>query len=101
MLYWPGVRLRWLNICAFIDPVFLLQGCALRKIEGSPTLWTCEIQCAQQMISVKSKDFLVAREQKLQMQAPWATEHSLVLVNKNAKPNEANIQPSWTNNLGQ
>ena len=95
MLYWPGVRLRWLDICVFIDPAFLLQGCALRKIEGSPALWTCEIQCAQQ------NDFLVAREQKLQMQAPRATEHSLVLVNKNAKLNEANIQPSWTNKLGQ
>ena len=42
-----------------------------------------------------------AREQKLQMQAPRATEHGLVLVNKNAKLNEANIQPSWTNKLGQ
>ena len=57
MLYWPDVRLRWLNICAFIDPAFLLQGCALRKIEGSPALWTCEIQCAQQMISVKKQRF--------------------------------------------
>ena len=31
-----------------------LQGCALKKIEGSPVLWTCEIQCAQHMISMKS-----------------------------------------------
>ena len=57
MLYWLGVRLRRMNICAFIDPAFLLQGCALRKIEGSPALWTCEIQCAQQMISVKKQRF--------------------------------------------
>ena len=57
MLYWPGVRLRWLDICIFIDPAFLSQGCALRKIEGSPALWTCEIQCAQQMISVKKQRF--------------------------------------------
>ena len=48
MLYWPGVRLRWLD------------GCALRKIDGSPVPWTCQIHCAQKM-----KDFLVAREQKL------------------------------------
>ena len=57
ILYWPGVRLRWLDICIFIDPAFLLQGCALRKIEGSPALWTCEIQCAQQMISMKKQRF--------------------------------------------
>ena len=57
IIYWPGVSLRWLDICVFIDPAFLLQGCALRKIEGSPALWTCEIQCAQQMISVKKRRF--------------------------------------------
>ena len=57
ILYWPGVRLRWLDICIFIDPAFLSQGCALRKIEGSPALWTCEIQCAQQMISMKKQRF--------------------------------------------
>ena len=34
-----------------------LQGCALRKIEGSPVLWTCEIQCAQHMISMKKQRF--------------------------------------------
>ena len=58
-IYWPGVSLRWLIIGVFIDPdpAFLLQGCALRKIEGSPALWTCEIQCAQQMISVKKQRF--------------------------------------------
>ena len=30
-----------------------IQGCTLRKIEGSPVLWTCKIQCAQHMISMK------------------------------------------------
>ena len=34
-----------------------IQGCALRKIEGSPVLWTCEIQCAQHMISVEKQRF--------------------------------------------
>ena len=43
------LRLYW--------PCLPLQGCALRKIEGSPALWTCEIQCAQQMISMKKQRF--------------------------------------------
>ena len=43
------LRLYW--------PFLPLQGCALRKIEGSPALWTCEIQCAQQMISMKKQRF--------------------------------------------
>ena len=43
------LRLYW--------PCLPLQGCALRKIEGSPALWTCEIQCAQQMISVNKQRF--------------------------------------------
>ena len=29
----------------------------LKKIEGSPVLWTCEIQCAQHMISMKKLRF--------------------------------------------
>ena len=29
------------------------QGCALRKIEGSPVLWTCEIPGAQHMTCMK------------------------------------------------
>ena len=33
------------------------QGCTLKKIEGSPVLWTCEIQCAQHMISMKKLRF--------------------------------------------
>ena len=51
------MSLRWLDICVFFNPAFLLQGFALRRIEGSPALWTCEIQCAQQMISVKKQRF--------------------------------------------
>ena len=33
------------------------QGRALRKTEGSPLLWTCEIQCAQHMIFLKKLSF--------------------------------------------
>ena len=33
------------------------QGCALRKIEESPVLWTCGIQGAQHMISIKKVSF--------------------------------------------
>ena len=39
---------RWIKI---------IHGCALRKIVGSPMLSTCEIQGAQQMISVKNLKF--------------------------------------------
>ena len=37
--------------------IYLLQNCALRKIEGSPVFLTCEIQGAQYMISMKSLRF--------------------------------------------
>ena len=40
------------------------QGCALTKIEESPVLWTCEIQCAQHMICIKKLKFSSRREQK-------------------------------------
>ena len=33
------------------------QGYALRKIEGSPVLWSCEIQYAQHVISMKKQRF--------------------------------------------
>ena len=39
---------RWIKI---------IHSCALRKIVGSPMLSTCEIQGAQQMISVKNLKF--------------------------------------------
>ena len=70
MLYWLGVRLRWLDICIFIDPAFLLQGCALRKIEGSPVFWTCEIQCAQEMISMKKQRFSSRPRTKVRRHGP-------------------------------
>ena len=35
----------------------IYKGCALRKIEGSPVLWTCEIHCAQHIISKKKQRF--------------------------------------------
>ena len=31
----------------------LRQGCALRKIDGNPVLWNCEIQGTQRMICMK------------------------------------------------
>ena len=32
-----------------------LQGCALRKIEGSPVLWTCEIQGTQHLVAARAQ----------------------------------------------
>ena len=37
-----------------LDGKICTQGCALRKLEGSPRLWTCEIQGDQYMINVKT-----------------------------------------------
>ena len=54
-----------------------MQDFSERKIEGSPVLWTCEIQGAQHMICMKKTYFLVNREQKLGTTGHWALlEHS-------------------------
>ena len=46
------------------------QGCALRKIEGSPVLWSCEIQGAQHRICMKKLRF---------SSCPWAkVRHQVV-----------------------
>ena len=44
----------WENFGGWIK---IIHGCALRKIVGSPMLSACEIQGAQQMISVKNLKF--------------------------------------------
>ena len=56
--------------------------CALRKIEGSPVLRTCEIQGAQHYyFSKKNYDFLVTQGQKLGARGQWAPlEHGLVKI---------------------
>ena len=41
----------------------MTEACALGKIEGSPVLWTHEIQGVQHKTSIKNKGFLVAQEQ--------------------------------------
>ena len=71
----PGNRPRIAQL--IIDS---LQGCAQRKIEGSPVLWTCKIQCAQHMISMKKLRFSSRREQKLGAEGHRTLlEHSLGL----------------------
>ena len=59
-----------------------IQGSALRKIEGSPVLWTCEIQCAQHMISMEKQRFSSCPRTKLRCHTGhWALlEHSLDIV---------------------
>ena len=50
-----------------------MQGCALRKIEGSVVLWTCEIQGTQhEEFSWKCKIFLVTWELKWGARGHWA-----------------------------
>ena len=42
-------------IYTHVNAAIPMQGCSLRKIEGSPVLWTCKIQGAQHMICVKKR----------------------------------------------
>ena len=49
---------------------YLVQGCALRKIEGSPVLWTCKIQGAQHMICMKNLRFSSRPRAKVRCQGP-------------------------------
>ena len=46
-------------------PPSTLQGCALRKIEGSPVRWNCKSRVPGMWFVWKIWDFLVAQEQKL------------------------------------
>ena len=46
------------------------QGCALRKIEGSPVLWNCKIQGAQHMICMKNLRFPSRPRAKVRRQGP-------------------------------
>ena len=46
------------------------QGCALRKIEGSPVVWNCKIYGTQHMISMKNLRFSSRRRVKVRRQGP-------------------------------
>ena len=48
----------------------LYQGCALRKIEGCPVLWTCKIYGAQHMICMKNLRFSIHPRAKVGRQGP-------------------------------
>ena len=47
-----------------------VQGCALRKIEGSPVLWNCKIKGAQHMICMKKLRFPSRPGGKVRRQGP-------------------------------
>ena len=63
-----------------------IQGCALRKIEGSPVLWTCEIQCAQHMISMEKQRLSSCPRTKVSCHRP--------LGSARAQPWHCNLQNS-------
>ena len=66
---------------SFSDPQgCLTQGCALRKIEGRPVLWTCKIQGAQHMICMKNLRFSSRPGTKVGCQRP---------------PGSARARPCW------
>ena len=46
----------WVRHCPITNK-YWCQGCALRKIVGSPVLWTCEILGAQHIISIEKVTF--------------------------------------------
>ena len=47
-----------------------IEGCALRKIEGSPVLWNCKIKGAQHMICMKKLRFSSHPRAKVRCQGP-------------------------------
>ena len=47
-----------------------IQGCALRKIEGSPVLWNCKIWGAQHMIGMRNLRFSSRPREKVRRQGP-------------------------------
>ena len=60
----------WVDKMVLVSMIFQMQGCALTKIEGSPVLWTCEIQGAQHMISMKKLKFSSRPRTKVRRQGP-------------------------------
>ena len=48
----------------------VLQGCALRKTEGSSVLWACEFRDAQHMICMKKVRFSSCPRAKVRRQGP-------------------------------
>ena len=71
----------WVRHCP-ITYKYLFQGCALRKIEGSPVLWTCEIQGAQHIISIEKSNILWSPRSKIRCQGlpDTASPHSPVFA---------------------
>ena len=53
-----------------MDIIIWVQGCALRKIEGTPVLWTCKIQGAQHVIFMKNLRFSSRPRAKVRRQGP-------------------------------
>ena len=58
------------NAIGFAKQTNMLQGCALRKIEGSPVLWNCKIYGAQHMICMKNLRFSCRPRSKVRRQGP-------------------------------
>ena len=64
----------------------MTQGCALRKIQGSPVLWICEIQGTQHMICMKIVRF---------SSSPRAN------VKRHRPPGSARVQACGNNDISQ
>ena len=62
-----------------------LQCCALRNVEGSPVLWTCEIHGAQHMICMQKLRFSSCRRAKVRRSGTLGQEHCLGL----------SLHPAW------
>ena len=75
------------------------QGCALRKIEGSPVLWNCKIQGAQHMICMKNLRFSSRPRAKVRRQGPRGSARAQpwkVLVQSSKKRQRKRNQYSIT-----
>ena len=64
----------------------ITQRCALRKIYGSPVLWTCEIQCTQHMICMNIVRF---------------SSSPRVKVRRHRPPGSARVQACGNNDISQ
>ena len=62
-----------ITVIVIIIIMYMYQGCALRKIEGSPELSNCKIYGAQHMICMKKVRFSSRPRAKVRRQGPPST----------------------------
>ena len=77
-------KIQGVNLKAPFSLSIMTQGCVLRKIGGSPVLWTCEIQGTQHLICTKIVRFSISPRAK---------------VRHHRSPGSARVQPCGNNEI--